>query len=29
VVVVDQYGAIIEDFRFDDTAEGWQRLAKT
>ena len=29
VVVVDQYGAIIEDFRFDDTAEGWQQLAKT
>ena len=28
VVVVDQYGAIIEDFRFDDTAEGWQQLAK-
>ena len=29
VVVVDQCGTIIEDFRFDDTAEGWQRLAKT
>ena len=29
VVVVDQYGKIIEDFRFDDTAEGWQQLAKT
>jgi transposase len=29
VVVVDARGAIVEDFRFDDTAEGWQRLVKT
>jgi len=29
VVVVDSLGKIIEDFRFDDTGEGWQRLAKT
>lgn len=29
VVLVDQHGKIIEDFRFDDTAEGWQRLIKT
>ena len=28
VVLVDQYGKIVEDFRFDDTAEGWQRLVK-
>ncbi len=25
-VVVDQHGKIIEDFRFDDTAEGWELL---
>ena len=29
VVLVDQSGKIVEDFRFDDTAEGWQRLSKT
>lgn len=29
VVLVDQYGKIVEDFRFDDTAEGWQLLVKT
>ncbi len=29
VVLVDQHGRIVEDFRFDDTAEGWQRLIKT
>ena len=28
MVLVDQYGKIVEDFRFDDTAEGWQRLVK-
>ena len=28
VVVVDQHGKIVEDFRFDDTAEGWQLLIK-
>lgn len=28
VVVVDRYGRIVEDFRFDDTADGWQRLKK-
>ena len=27
-MLVDQYGKIVEDFRFDDTAEGWQRLVK-
>lgn len=29
VVVVDRDGRIAEDFRIDDTAEGWQRLRKT
>ncbi len=29
VVLVDQYGKIVEAFRFDDTAEGWERLIKT
>ena len=28
VVLVDQYGKIVEDFRFNDTAEGWQLLVK-
>ncbi len=28
VVVVNQAGKIVEDFRFDDTAEGWQLLKK-
>ena len=28
LVVVDARGAIVEDFRFDDTAEGWQHLVK-
>ncbi len=28
VVLVDQRGKIVEDFRFDDTAEGWQLLVK-
>ena len=28
LVVVDQHGKIVEDFRIDDTAEGWQRLAR-
>jgi len=28
VVVVDQRGKIVKDFRIDDTAEGWQRLIK-
>ncbi len=28
-MLVDQSGKIVEDFRFDDTAEGWQRLLKT
>ncbi|MHC4407248.1 MAG: IS110 family RNA-guided transposase [Planctomycetota bacterium] len=28
VVVVNQHGKIVEDFRFDDTAEGWQLLIK-
>ena len=28
VVLVDQHGKIVEDFRFDDTAEGWQVLIK-
>ena len=28
VVVVDQHGKIVEDFRFDDTAEGWRLLIK-
>lgn len=28
VVVVDRDGRIVEDFRFDDTAEGWQLLRK-
>jgi transposase len=27
-VVVDQHGKIVEDFRFDDTAEGWDLLIK-
>jgi len=26
VIVVDQHGKIIEDFRFDDAAEGWELL---
>ncbi len=26
VVAVNERGTIVEDFRFDDTAEGWQRL---
>jgi transposase len=29
VVVVDRHGRIVEDFRFDDTAEGWEHLIKT
>ena len=29
VVVVDRHGQIVEEFRFDDTAEGWQQLVKT
>jgi len=29
VVLVDQHGKIVEDLRFDDTAEGWQQLIKT
>jgi hypothetical protein len=28
VVVVDQRGKIVEDFRFDDTADGWQLLVR-
>lgn len=28
VVLVDQHGKIVEDFRFDDTAEGWLLLRK-
>ena len=28
VVLVDQHGKIVEDFRFDDTAQGWQLLKK-
>jgi transposase len=28
VVLVDQHGKIVEDFRFEDTAEGWQLLGK-
>ncbi len=28
VVVVDREGHIVENFRFDDTAEGWQLLVK-
>ncbi len=28
VVVVDQLGKIVEDFRFENTAEGWQSLIK-
>ena len=28
VVLVDAQGRIVEDFRFDDTAEGWQLLSK-
>jgi transposase len=28
VVLVNQAGKIVEDFRFDDTAEGWQLLKK-
>jgi hypothetical protein len=26
VVVVDRYGAVLDDFRIEETAEGWQRL---
>ena len=26
VVVVDRHGAVLDDFRIDDTAEGWQQL---
>lgn len=26
IVVVDTHGAIVEDFRIDDTAEGWKKL---
>ena len=26
VVVVDAHGTIVEDFRIEDTAEGWQQL---
>jgi hypothetical protein len=26
VVVVDRLGKVVEDFRFDDTAEGWKRF---
>ncbi len=29
VVAVDSQGRIVEDFRFDNTVEGWQRLVKT
>ena len=28
VVVVNPHGRIVEDFRFDDTAEGWQVLKR-
>ncbi len=28
LVLVDQHGQIVEDFRFDDTAEGWRLLIK-
>ncbi len=28
VVVVDQHGKVVEDLRFDDSAEGWQLLIK-
>ena len=28
VVVVDRAGAIVEDFRFDDTAEGWKQFTQ-
>ena len=28
IVLVDQRGKIVEDFRFDDTADGWQLLVK-
>ena len=28
VVLVDEHGKIVEDFRFDDTAEGWQLFRK-
>jgi transposase len=28
VVVVDSHGGILEDFRFDDTADGWQLFRK-
>lgn len=28
VVIVDRPGAIVEDFRFDDTAEGWKQFAQ-
>ena len=28
VVVVDQHGKVVEDFRFDDSADGWQLLIK-
>jgi transposase len=26
VLVVDRYGAVVDDFRIEETAEGWQRL---
>ena len=28
IVAVDQHGNVVEDFRIDDTAEGWRRLAQ-
>ena len=28
VVVVNHHGRVVEDFRFDDTAEGWQLLKR-
>ena len=28
VVVVDAYGRVVADFRFDDTADGWRLLIK-
>ena len=28
VVLVDRHGKVVEEFRFDDTAEGWQLLIK-
>ena len=27
-VVVDQHGKVVEEFRFDDSADGWQLLIK-